>query len=195
MQTIWEQHEHVLIISAWAQALPRLQRLEFSASGSVEVDASLHPLTALRNLKLQGLVGGGALRRQVWLPAGLGEFELADYPSETLPEQVSLGRWDGLASVWTASALAIEWPFFPAYESPSTPACITAQLTGLSALHTLVLSVSCGSDAFSALESLPRLRRLRCRNCLHSPACLSRMTGLVGGWSGCAVSWQRAQLT
>lgn len=61
----------------------------------------------------------------------------------------------------------------PAETSPAPRFLAPAQLTSLSALHTLVLKeVSVGSAAYSALEQLPRLRRLHCvdsYNC--QPAC------------------------
>lgn len=39
------------------------------------------------------------------------------------------------------------------------------------------------ADGYGALEHLPRLRRLHCMQLKHLPACLSRLTRLVCGWS------------
>lgn len=54
-----------LVVSTWIAALTRLQRLDLAAcDGNLQLTASLHPLTALRKLRLSAGTDGGCSYRQ-----------------------------------------------------------------------------------------------------------------------------------
>lgn len=77
-----------LVFSAWAPVLRHLTQLELICDSGVEVTCSLHPLTALRKLKLVNGIRSLQLGPGVRLPAQLEQLTLQDRRAAAMPEQV-----------------------------------------------------------------------------------------------------------
>ena len=83
--------------------LTNLQALRVEATdSSLQVTASLHPLTALRKLRLVSAVSL-QVAPSVQLPARLEELELEDWSGAPLPKQASGGQENGWVCSYSLS--------------------------------------------------------------------------------------------